>query len=259
MQPHNDPLRDELKRVTADAGTLGISAEHVVGLVRRRRQRRVVLGVAVGTAAVVLASTALTSWIHGPRPGGLAVAEPSAKPSASELLGSAGATPAANLFICGQRLVLPDAASSRAGLTMAISDLRYSSGDVGPDITVTFTATSATQVRSSPPRLFEVLYLRDGVIVGGGPMLNPPDDVTPQGIDLVGYGFAAGPGQPNRQDLGRRDALCAPLSWPEIWSRPQAYQVVVLQGPVSGSPPAVSLGVPSPGAPLLASRASLRR
>lgn len=112
---------------------------------------------------------------------------------------------------------------------------------------------------SSPPRLFEVLYLRAGVIVGGGPMLNLPGDVTPQGVDLIGYGFDVAPDRPSTQELGPRNMLCPSLSWAAVWSAPQSYEVVVLQGPVEKLPQQTSLGIPVLGAPLLVSRAGFPR
>lgn len=56
-------------------------------------------------------------------------------------------------------------------------------------MSVTFTADCALNVRRSPPSYFEVLYLNDGIIVGGGPMLNLPGDTTPQAMPLKGDGF----------------------------------------------------------------------
>jgi hypothetical protein len=164
---------------------------------------------------------------------------------------------AVRVFMCGDPLDLDDAADSRAGLTMAISRVRRGADSVGPEITVTFTSTTLMRVRSTPPRQFEVLYLRDGIIVGGGPMLNLPGDVSPQVLDLVGYGFVVAPGRPSTHDLGRRDMLCPSLSWRQVWSAVPSYEVVVLQGPVAGQPSEMWMDLPAPGLPLLASRMAL--
>ncbi|MDT5028610.1 MAG: hypothetical protein QOE61_5036 [Micromonosporaceae bacterium] len=81
-----------------------------------------------------------------------------------------------------------------------------------------------------------MLYVRDGVIVGGGLMLNQPGDMTPQGMVLIGSGFDVGPGRPITEDLGRRDKVCPDLTWPQVWSAPQRYEVVLVQGRVPPRP-----------------------
>jgi hypothetical protein len=48
-----------------------------------------------------------------------------------------------------------------------------------------------------------VLYLDEGVIVGGGPMLNKAGDLTGQGVNLVGGGFPLEAGVPSIEKLGR--------------------------------------------------------
>jgi hypothetical protein len=192
-------------------------------------------------------------WISGPQHGGFTMAQGSSKPS------TAAPSPQPTVYICGQPLVQAYAGDNRSGLRMAISAVRRSADNVGPDVTVTFTATSPVFVASSPPQLFEVLYLRDGIIVGGGPMLNMPGDGSRQTLDLVRYGFAVEPGRPSSQDLGRRDTLCPGLTWRQVWAAPQSFEVVVLQGPVTGQPPEIFLGIPAPHLPLLAGRSSLPR
>jgi hypothetical protein len=250
MRPDDEWLRDGLAKAAKGAGALGFTADHVVGKVRHRRRRRAVVGAVAAVAVVVLASVLVGSGMRSPRTGAL-TGGTSETPTVSET---------SKVYMCGQRLVLPDEAASRGGLTMAISDVRRGAGDTGPDITVTFTATTTMQVISGPPNLFEVLYLRDGIIVGGGPMLNLPGDESLQGLDMIGYGFTVGPDRPSSHDAGRRDTLCPSLTWPDVWSAPQSYEIVMVQGPVTGQPPEMSLGVPGAGQrPLLVSRASLPR
>jgi hypothetical protein len=243
MRLEDEWLRDELAKAAEGAGALGFTADHVLGKIRHRRRRTAALG---AVAVVVLAAVLVAK--------GMGTSE---TPTVSE---TSKVPKASKVYMCGQRLVLPDEAASRSGLTMAISGVRRGAGDTGPDITVTFTATTTMQVFSSPPNLFEVLYLRDGIIVGGGPMLNLPGDESEQGLDAIGYGFTVGPGRPSSHDAGRRDTLCPSLTWSEVWSAPQSYEIVVLQGPVTGQPPEMSLGMPTAGQqPLLVSRASLPR
>jgi hypothetical protein len=235
MQPHDAQLRDELAVIAAEAAPLTFTAESVVERVRRRRHS--VLGATVGSAFLVLIVVAVTSWFAGgPRTSGSVTANASGTPAVGR----------SAVYMCGDRLALPDIASSRNGLTMEVQ-AKKSADDGGPSLTVTFTSRSHVHVTSSPPQLFEVLYLRGGVIVGGGPMLNMPGDTRSQGIEPVGHGFDIAPDQPSNQDLGRRNTLCPPLTWANVWSAPELYYVVVLQGQVENlSPQQWVLDVPLP-------------
>ncbi|GAB3868924.1 hypothetical protein ACFPIJ_05625 [Dactylosporangium cerinum] len=256
MQPRDASLRDELTAAAAGAAPPGFTAETLVGRVRRRRRRRAVVRAVAGVAAVVLA-VAAAGIVRGARDGGTTVAEPPITKPSIPASATGPQLPVPEVFMCGQPLVPADAAGTRSGLTMALDPVRRTATGTGPDLTVTFTATAALHVVSSPPRLFEVLYLKDGVIVGGGPMLNQPGDTTAQGLDLIGYTFDVGPGQPASLELGPRVTLCPAATWPQVWASPQSYEVVVLQGPVETIAGQTSLGVPSPGVPLLIARASL--
>jgi len=77
-----------------------------------------------------------------------------------------------------------------------------------------------------------VLYLRDGIIVGGGPSLNEPGDLTPQGMNLIGGPFDVGIGEPFISELGPRNKLCPGLAWPSIWSEPRDYEAILIKGQV---------------------------
>jgi hypothetical protein len=159
--------------------------------------------------------------------------------------------------MCGQRLALGDARNARSGLTMTVSVTKITS-DTGPALKVSFTSVTTTQVSSSPPSLFEVLYLREGMIVGGGPLLNQPGDDSLQGLNLEGDGFMLSAGQPSIHELGPRNTLCASLSWSQMWTDPRSVEVLVLQGEVTGKPPEISIGTPSLASPLLVARANLQ-
>ena len=115
---------------------------------------------------------------------------------------------------------------------MRLSNVSKVDDSSGPGLTATFTADRSLRVDGSPANLFEVLYLKDGVIVGGGPMLNQPGDLTPQAMPLIGAGFHVDPDNPWTMDLGPRHRLCPALSWPESWSEPQRYEAVLVQGRV---------------------------
>ncbi|MEH0842457.1 hypothetical protein V6U81_08715 [Micromonospora sp. CPCC 205711] len=260
MEPDDTSLRDDLDAVAAQAGPLRLDPTQVIGRVRRRRRRRTLLGATAGTALTLLTVTAVTAVVGGGgRPGPTTAGGPQVEPSILGPSPTGSAAPTPSVFECGRRLTLTDAPSSRSGLTMTVGPTRFRAAGLGPALTVTFTASAATQVVSSPPTLFQVLYLRDGTIVGGGPMLNVPGDPTPQGIDAVGYGFPVAPDRPARFDLGPRDRLCPSLSWQQVWSAPSAYEVVVLQGPVERGPEQTTLGIPALDGPLLASRVGLSR
>jgi hypothetical protein len=253
MQPVDARLREDLATIAEDAGALSLSPERLVAKVRRRR-RRSVIGTAVGTVAVVIGILVVIGPLRPDSNGGLRPAAPAVSP---------GALSYPRPFVCGEELMLgPDASTTRAGLTMTLSQSRKVSDGIGPDLAVTFTADRPLHVQGSPPKLFEVLYLKDGVIVGGGPMLNQPGDMTPQGMDLIGSGFDVGPGSPNTQYPGRRDTVCPGLAWPQVWSEPQQYEVVLVQGRVlpgpDSAPDQLLLDIPTLGYwPLLVSHARL--
>jgi hypothetical protein len=244
MQPRDAQLRDGLAVLAEQAGPLDATA---VDLVTKVRRRRFVAVAAVGLV-VVLGLTAV-GWL-GTRWAGDGLT-PAASPSFPRP------------FVCGEKLDLgPDASDTRLGLTMKLSMVRKVSADAGPDLAVTFSADRALRVQGSPPRLYELLYLRDGVIVGGGPMLNAAGNMTPQGMNLVGSGFDVSPGNPVTEDLGSRNLLCSGLSWPQIWSQPQEYEAVLVQGRVMSMPDAgpdyVLLDIPTLGYwPLIATRLPL--
>ncbi len=244
MQSIDARLRDDLATLAEGAGPLRLTPEQLVRKVRVRRWRYTL---ATSTAAALVVGAVV--WL-GLNAGGPKLAPADVSPSQ-----------VGRPFVCGEQLVLGEgAAASRADLTMALSTVRHSADDVGPDLAVTFTADRPLQVRGSPTTLFEVLYLLDGVIVGGGPMLNEAGDSTPQGLDLIGSGFSVAPGQPYTEDLGRRDRLCGPVTWPEVWSQRQRYEVVLVQGQVTEaeSPDTLRLDIPTLGhGPLLVARADL--
>jgi hypothetical protein len=248
MQPVDVRLREDLATVADDAEPLGVSLESLLAKLKRRRGRSAV-GAAAGTAAVVIGIVAAAGWLGASSGGG-------------------GLTPAASPsylrpFVCGEELALgPDAAATQAGLSMTLSEVRKVGESTGPALEVTFTANRWLRVQGSPPYLFEVLYTRDGVIVGGGPMLNQAGDMTGQAMSLIGSGFDVGPGHPITEDLGRRDKLCPGLTWPQVWSAPQRHEVVLVQGPVmpmaDNGPDHLRLEIPTLGYwPLIVARTRL--
>lgn len=149
------------------------------------------------------------------------------------------------VYVCGDRYDHPG--STPGGIVTAeVSSVAKVNGDSGPAIAVTFAATRAVHVASSPPSLLQVLYLKDGVIVGGGPMVNKPGDTSAQGVDAIRDGFDLAPGKPHEQQLGPREMLCPSLTWSAIWARPDRYEVALVLGPVEDRREELVLGVPLP-------------
>jgi hypothetical protein len=64
---------------------------------------------------------------------------------------------------------------------------------------------------------------------------------------------------PATLELGPRPTLCTSLTWPQVWSAPQSFEIAILQGPVETPGGRTSINVPAPGFPLLVARAGLRR
>ncbi|MBT2478154.1 hypothetical protein [Streptomyces sp. ISL-94] len=249
-----EDLREQLSATAELAGTPNIDIGRVAGRVRRRRTARFTVQGGAVLALAAAGTFGVLQWNGGPsRAVDAAGSGPSTGPvSASPSAGTSG-TPAPGPYVCGQSPDLPGAASTRDGLTLEISSVRRTSSQAGPEIAVSLRSDTRRTVVSTPPASIEVLYLKDGVIRGGGPMLNPPGDLSPQGVDMAGHPVDLEPGSPSVQQLGERNALCPSSSWSEVWSDPAGYEVVVvLQQPVET--PAAQ---PAPNVPPLVVRAPL--
>ncbi|GAA3228353.1 hypothetical protein ACFO1B_21545 [Dactylosporangium siamense] len=159
------------------------------------------------------------------------------------------------LFVCGRGVWADDLAGTRDALTVAIASVRRVSADTAPEVTLRFTATTELRVEIPP---VEVLYLKESVIVGGGPMLNQPGDLSPQTIAEPGTGFEVRPGAPVEAAVGTR-TLCPAFTWPKLWSAPERVAVMVVVGHLEPRGGGVVLDVPGPGVPLLAASAELPR
>lgn len=263
MQPLDTSLRERLADMADEARPPGFSAHSVAARVRRRRLRAM-LGAAAGTTMLVAGVAVVAGRFQEGTPG----ARPTMPDPAALAPGGPArhAPPHPEIYRCGELLTLPNASTSRRGLAMRVDATAPTAAgagrtdtDRGPTITVTFTSRTTVDVATTLSTSIEVLYLRDGIIVGGGPMLNLPGDDTGQGLDLVRAGFHVAPKHPSVQSVGPRDTLCPPLTWAEVWSAPQRYEVVVVQGPVkSASAGQLTLEIPQPlDAPLLVARRAL--
>jgi hypothetical protein len=239
--PSDDRLwRDRLARVADEADPPSFATDHVRARVRRRRG---LLAAGAGVASVMVMSLLAVAAAgiigDGDTPIG-AGAGPSTPTGPT-----ATAEKEPEVYVCGDRYdhVVPTPGPL---LTAEVSSVVKVKADSGPAVTVMFAATRAVHVASSPPSLLQVLYLKDGVIVGGGPMVNQPGDPSPQGIDAIRGGFDLAPGKPHELQLGPREVLCPSLTWPDIWARPELYEVAVVIGVVEDRGDELLLNVPLP-------------
>ncbi|WP_422735262.1 hypothetical protein ACN263_16840 [Micromonospora sp. WMMD729] len=211
----------------------------------RRRSPLIVCAYVSGAASIMVMSL-VTVAVAGIVGGGEPTIGTGASPGPSTPTGpTATGVKEPGMYVCGDRYdhVVPTPGGL---LTAEVSSVVKVKNDSGPAVTVTFAATRAVHVASSPPSLLQVLYLKDGVIVGGGPMVNKPGDPSSQGIDAIRGGFDLAPGKPHELQLGPREILCPSLTWPDIWATPDRYEVAVVLGPVEDRGGELLLDVPLP-------------
>ncbi|MET8364826.1 hypothetical protein ABZU53_14830 [Micromonospora sp. NPDC005194] len=238
--PSDDHLwRDSLAGLADRAAPPSFAADRLRARVRRRRG---LLAAGAGAASIMVVSLVAVA-AAGIVGGGDPTTGTGATPGPSTPTRPTAEEPAA--YVCGDRYDHPG--STPGGILRAeVSSLTKVNGDSGPTITVTFAAARAVHVASSPPSLLQVLYLKDGVIVGGGPMVNRQGETRGQGVDAIRDGFDLAPGKPHEQQLGPRETLCPSVTWSEIWATPDRYEVAVVLGPVEDRGKELILGVPLP-------------
>ncbi|MEU8215587.1 hypothetical protein AB0C47_07445 [Micromonospora taraxaci] len=189
----------------------------------------------------------MTAAIAGMVGGRVPITVTGATPGPSLPTGPTASTQGPAGYVCGDRYDQP-ATPSGGILSAALSSVATVNADSGPALTVTFAASRAVHVASSPPAYFQVLYLKNDVIVGGGPMVNKPGNTTAQAVDAIRDGFDLAPGKPHTQDLGPREMLCPSLTWSDVWAVPDRYEVALVLGPIENNGEEVALGVPLPPA-----------
>ncbi|GGO31837.1 hypothetical protein [Micromonospora parathelypteridis] len=241
--PSDDRLwRDRLATLADRAAPPSFATDRLRARVRRRRN---LLAAGTGAASIMVVSlvTVAAAGIVG---GGDPITSTGATPGPSTPTGPTATTGSEpDVYVCGDRYDHPG--STPGGiLTAEVSSVAKVNDDSGPAVTVTFAATRAVHVASSPPSLLQVLYLKGGVIVGGGPMVNQPGDTIGQGVDAIRSGFDLAPGKPHEQQLGPREMLCPSLTWSEIWATPDRYEVALVLGPIEDRGKELILGVPLP-------------
>ncbi|WP_435205692.1 hypothetical protein [Micromonospora sp. bgisy143] len=246
-------LRERLETLADGVTPPSFASDRVLARVRRRRG---LLAAGTGAASIMVVSL-VTAAAVGMVGGGDRISGTGATPGPSMPTEPSASTQQPAVYACGDRYDQPGT-SSAGILSAALTSVAKVNADSGPAVTVTFAARRAVHVASSPPSLLQVLYLRDGTIVGGGPMVNQPGDATSQGIDAIRGGFDLAPGKPHELQLGPREMLCPSLTWPEIWARPDRYEVAVVIGPVEDRGDELLLNVPlPPSAASLVTRAVL--
>ena len=165
----------------------------------------------IGTAVVLLAATVVTASFGG-------------SPEAAAHIRPI------DVFMCGQSTAGYHVGGTRGGLTVAVNGIHKPADGRAPAISITFTAASYMKMVSGSPSTVEVLYLRGGIIVGGGPSLNEAGDRYPQSVDMRAFGFPVYPNQDNVLDLGERTHLCGSLTWGDVWAEAERFEALVLQG-----------------------------
>jgi hypothetical protein len=230
MRQRRDSIEERLAAVADDAAPPSFTAAELIARVKRRR-RLTAWTWAAATAVVVLSVVAVAFQMI-PKPIRRDFARDAAPGPATPSVAPPGptASPEGTLapYVCGEPFRPGNGLPTRNGLSLSISSMRKVTDRAGPDMEVTLSANRQLQLVSTPPTSIEVLYLKDGVIVGGGPRLNTPGDHTPQASDLIRYVVDLGPGRASVQKLGPRDQLCPSLRWSEVWALPGQYEVVVL-------------------------------
>ncbi|SCF10234.1 hypothetical protein [Micromonospora chokoriensis] len=242
--PSDDRLLRERLETLADGATPpSFAGDRVVARVRRRRGLLVAGTAAASIMAVSLATVAIAGMVGGGGPS----TDSGATPGPSLPTGPTASIQEPAGYVCGDRYDQP--ATPPVGVLSAqLSSVAKVDADSGPALTVTFAATRAVHVAASPPSYLQVLYLRNDVIVGGGPMVNRAGGTEAQAVDAVRDGFDVAPGKPHTQGLGPRETLCPPVTWPDVWAAPDRYEVALVLGPIEDHGEEVALGVPLPPA-----------
>ncbi|MFF0387935.1 hypothetical protein ACFYS8_04480 [Kitasatospora sp. NPDC004615] len=217
MNPED--LRRGLPEAADLAGPLQVDTERLTRAVRRRRRTRSAL-----TAGAVLAVAGAVFTTVGPTgPAGPAVASPGA--------GGAGAAsaPSTDTVLgqkCGEPLKAEGVAPDIAGFSMSVSSVERVSNETGPAIDAALSAERAVGMGGSPGPALEVLYLKDGAVVGGGFTLIGRGDPPMKGT-LGGQTWLLRVGEPFAMKLREQNTLCPSVTWPQIWAHPGDYEVVL--------------------------------
>jgi len=206
-----------LAEAVADVAPPGFTAGDLIARVRRRRRAVLIGGGAAATALVLMGVMAVVQFA-----GGLD------GPGRDRPAGSAVVPADDTIYVCGQKLDLAKVESNRDGVSISINAIESVTVEESPRISIAISADRNVRLISAQPTAIEVLYIGDGVIVGGGPRLNMPGKNDVQWSDLVGYPIELFAAQPKILQLGARPTLCPEMSWVQMWAAPDRYEVVVI-------------------------------
>ncbi|MGW4811249.1 hypothetical protein ACWEPB_06285 [Kitasatospora cineracea] len=216
---------EELHARLPEAADLADPPELDTGLlvrrVRRGRRHRRAL---TGGAALALSAAAVLGTVRWTG------TEDPARPAASAPVGSLQGP-----YACGDRLPLEAGSATFSGITFSVSSVRKTDSGSAPVLEARFTADRGLNMNGQGPESLEVLYLRDGVVVGGGPLLRQPGDHGEHGEQLgtgSDHQYSLVPDVPLTVPLGTRDALCPSVRWSQVWAEPARYEAVVVLGRV---------------------------
>jgi len=229
MYSTDESLREQLNTLAGDAGPLELETGRVVHRVRRRRRVAGTSAVFAVVLVLALGSAGLVRYL--PLAGAPRVAGGSPTPSA----------PSDRGFACGDQFQ-PVPSVDDGDLTITLHTITETGPAVGPRISIVVDSPQHYLIVGDRDAVFQVLYLRDGRIVGGGPFLRAPGDNAIYANGLIPYIIDTDPKIPSIIDVGPRDRLCPGYDWPSVWADAQAYQVVILFGDVRdrrpwGDPP----------------------
>ena len=223
MNPED--IRRGLPEAAELAGPFQSDSEWLTRAVRRRRRTRSALA-AGAVLAVAGAAFTLVGPQGTPGPVGPTTALPAA--GGAGVTGSASVTPTGTPWgqTCGRPMKSENTAPEVAGLTMSVSSVRRVSSGAGPAIDAVLDSEQAVDVNGSPAPPLEVLYLKDGVVVGGG--FAQAGRGTPPAEGTLGpQTWMVQAGRPYALKLQEQNTLCPSETWPRIWAHPGDYEVVL--------------------------------
>ncbi|MFI9782696.1 hypothetical protein ACIHEI_04165 [Kitasatospora sp. NPDC051984] len=214
MNPED--LRRGLPEAADLAGPLQVDTERLTRAVRRRRRTRSAL-----TAGAVLAVAGAVFTTMGPV--GPTVASPGAGGA-----GAASASPTGTAWgqTCGRPLKSEGGGSKINGFEMSVSSVQRVSNETGPAVDAVLNSERMVGMGGNPGPALEVLYLKNGAVVGGGFTLTGRGDPKTEGT-LGGQMWLVRAGEPFALKLHEQNALCPSVTWPQIWAHPGDYEVVL--------------------------------
>ncbi|MFD8477891.1 hypothetical protein [Kitasatospora sp. NPDC059673] len=207
------------------AGPLQLDTERLTRAVRRRRRTRSTL-----TAGAVLALAGAVFTVAGQAgPAGPAAASPGAGGAGANGSASGQSFDSAWGQKCGQPLSTQGTAPTIESVKMSVRSVQRLSNEAGPAIDAALSTERTVHANGWPAPGLEALYLKDGVVVGGGPVrIGRGDPTPPPSGELMGQVWVVREDRPFDMKLREQNTLCPSVTWPQIWAHPGDYEVVLL-------------------------------